>query len=420
MSQFRQLSAKYGYDELGKNKKVSAAVLVDTLGSGLVSAISLLYFTLTTDVPIAQLGVLLTIASLCALPFGLLGGIITDRFGSKAAMVSNNVAAGVSFLIYLVANDPFTIFLAMLLSAIGNSVYWASWSAYVYELAAGRPFERWFGILESMKMAAMGLGSVAASLVLAVSAATGATVLIWLNVISSFAAAVIFLSQKFPKTGTSADPAKEDPDLLVAARSWRTVFGNRIHAAIAVGQFFLAPIIILPTVALSVFYVNVWGLDATVAAVLFAISIIGVAIFQPLVTHSVRRHKRTHLIAISAVLVIAVVLPLAFLPYPSVGAGWIIVVVTGIILAVVDMLYMPATAALMAAVPPPEVRGRAVAVFQTAASLGMALYPLLIGMMTTGVGYILWVVTALSLVAGSAAYIYVGAKIPLRLQQGES
>ncbi len=38
-----------------------------------------------------MIGVLSTVASLVALPIGLVGGILTDRFGAKASMILNNL-----------------------------------------------------------------------------------------------------------------------------------------------------------------------------------------------------------------------------------------------------------------------------------------------------------------------------------------
>ncbi|WP_161598169.1 MFS transporter [Curtobacterium flaccumfaciens] len=70
---------------------VTFAVLTDTIGAGLTLPLTIVYFTITTGVPLAVIGVLSTVASLVALPIGLVGGLLTDRFGAKASMILNNL-----------------------------------------------------------------------------------------------------------------------------------------------------------------------------------------------------------------------------------------------------------------------------------------------------------------------------------------
>lgn len=127
---------------LRDHRFVTFAVLTDTIGAGLTLPLSIVYFTLTTDVPLALIGVLSTVGSLIALPIGLVGGVLTDRFGAKASMILNNLLSAAGFTLYLVAHDPATVFAAIFLANASERLYWTSWTAYVHDLADGRPFER--------------------------------------------------------------------------------------------------------------------------------------------------------------------------------------------------------------------------------------------------------------------------------------
>ena len=95
---------------LAENPRVSAAVLVDTVGAGLLLPLSLVYFTLTSGLGLAEIGLIAAIATVVALPAGMAGGAITDRFGAKASMVTNNLVSAVGYTLFLFVHDPVGIF----------------------------------------------------------------------------------------------------------------------------------------------------------------------------------------------------------------------------------------------------------------------------------------------------------------------
>jgi MFS family permease len=168
-----------------EHRNVFIAVFVDTVGTGLVLPLSLVYFTLPTNLPLVQIGTLSAPATLISLPTGLVGGAITDRFGAKPSMVSSNLLSAFAYLLFLTAHGPASVFLAIFVAATSDRMYWVSWPAYVHQLCAGRPFERWFSFLEAMKMGVMGVGAIASAIVLAVAVASGLKWLILANIITS-------------------------------------------------------------------------------------------------------------------------------------------------------------------------------------------------------------------------------------------
>jgi MFS family permease len=127
---------------LREHRFITVAVLIDTIGAGLTLPLTIVYFTVTTDVPLAVIGALAAAGSLIALPIGLIGGVLTDRFGAKASMILNNLMSAAGFALYLIADDPAMIFAAIFLANASERLYWTSWTAYVHDLANGRPFER--------------------------------------------------------------------------------------------------------------------------------------------------------------------------------------------------------------------------------------------------------------------------------------
>jgi len=71
----------------------------------------------------------------------------------------------------------------------------------------------------------------------------------------------------------------------------------------------------------------------------------------------------------------------------------------------------------MAEAPHPRVRGRAIGVFQTASSVGMALFPLTLGLVETDRPWLLWVVTVVVFVGAAGAWRAAVAALPDRVRR---
>jgi MFS family permease len=423
---------------LGEHRSVTFAVLVDTIGAGLTLPLTIVYFTVTTDVPLAVIGALSTVASLVALPIGLLGGVLTDRFGAKASMITNNLMSAAGFALYLVAHDPVSVFAAVFLANASERLYWTAWTAYVHDLADGRPFERWFSFLEATKAAALGAGAVVA----AVTLAQGQDGLRWLvlaNVVTSVLAAVVFATQSTggraaPPVRPAADAteatARHDattleeapaPDDRVDVRATLRAFAaDRSMQLITLGQFLLGPAMVLPNVALSVLFVQQWHLPPAVAPVQFAVTTALCAALQTTVTRAVAGRRRGTLIAAGATLTGLTVLPLVVLPSLGGTAAWTYVVLSAIAMAFADMVTMPATNAVLAEAPHPRIRGRAIGVFQTASSVGMALFPLTLGLLDSPVPWLLWAIAAAVFLGAAWSWHAALRGLPDRVQRASA
>ncbi len=423
---------------LGEHRSVTFAVLVDTIGAGLTLPLTIVYFTLTTDVPLAVIGALSTAASLVALPIGLLGGVLTDRFGAKTSMITNNLMSAAGFALYLVAHDPVTVFAAVFLANASERLYWTAWTAYVHDLADGRPFERWFAFLEATKAAALGAGAVVA----AVTLAQGQDGLRWLvlaNVVTSGGAAGVCATQA--PGGRAAPPARRAPDAtdaLVATgpldattgrdatdrhdradarAALRAFAADRSMRLITLGQFLIGPAMVLPNVALSVLFVQQWHLPPAVAPVQFAVTTALCAALQTTVTRAVAGRRRGTLIAAGATLTGLTVLPLVVLPALGGTAAWTYVVLSAVAMAFADMVTMPAMNAVLAEAPHPRIRGRAIGVFQTASSVGMALFPLTLGLLDSPVPWLLWAITTAVFLGAAWSWHAALRGLPERVQR---
>lgn len=402
------------FSTLAEHRFVTFAVLVDTIGAGLTLPLTIVYFTLTTDLSLAVIGLLSTVASLLALPVGLLGGVLTDRFGARASMITNNLLSAAGFALYLVAHDPIVVFAAIFLANASERLYWTSWTAYVHDLSDGRPFERWFAFLEATKAAALGAGAVVAAITLAGGGHEGLRWLVLANVVTSVAAAIVFATQR---TGgaRAVEPAARDLE-DVRTGSLREFAADRSMRLITLGQLLIGPAMVLPNVALSVLFVERWHMPAAVAPVQFAVATGLAACLQTSVTRWVAGLDRGVLVAVGAALTGLTAVPLIVLPPLEGTAAWSFVVLVAVVLAVADMVALPAANAVMAEAPHPRIRGRAIGVFQTASSVGMALFPLTLGLLDTDVPWVLWAVTALVFAGAAWAWRAAVAGLPQRVR----
>lgn len=379
------------------------AAAVDSLGSGLVMTLGVLFFVLNTDVPLTQIGFAVAAGGIAALPVGVVGGWIIDSKGSKFGMVANNLLSASGFALFLIAQSPVVIFISSLLIATGDRIYWAAWTTYIHDLSGDAPYERLFGRLEAVKMAAMSVGAAVGAIAMAINSISGAYFAVILNILVTLLAALIYAKSPMPKQDEkNLDETTSDDSSLKGVL--RLVISQRGFLSLTAGQFFLAPIMVLPNVALSVFFVNNWEMNAAVAPVIFGINAGVVAIFQEKITQLMRFQSRTRVIFYGVFIIAFMLFILTILPVPTSSVlGWIVVSVVGIILAVVDMLYMPATNALMAAIPDSSIRGKSVGIFQTSMAVGMSVYPSTIGLLEYN-SELLWMLTCLSILLGGFCY----------------
>lgn len=94
------------------------------MAAGLMMSMAIVYFAIITDVPIATIGFVSAAAGLASLPLGVFGGWLCDRFGSRTALIINNLLGVIGYTLFLFAHSAVTIFFALLLVSIGDRVYW--------------------------------------------------------------------------------------------------------------------------------------------------------------------------------------------------------------------------------------------------------------------------------------------------------
>lgn len=139
-----------------------SALVVDSMGTGMFQPLSVLFFAKLTIVPLALIGVLLSLSTAVTLPVPLLAGRLADRTGPLTLVVGVQFAQGAGFLLYTAVTGPVGIFLASALVAIGVRFFWSCVFTAVADFADGsdarRAKEEWFGWVATTRTAGLGVG----------------------------------------------------------------------------------------------------------------------------------------------------------------------------------------------------------------------------------------------------------------------
>src|SRR3954467_6722537 len=82
---------RLGFPSVGRHRRFVTAIAIDAIGSGVFMPVSMLYFLVSTDLSLVQLGAAISLASLVTLPTGPVIGSIVDRIGAKQVLLAGNL-----------------------------------------------------------------------------------------------------------------------------------------------------------------------------------------------------------------------------------------------------------------------------------------------------------------------------------------
>ncbi|MFE7676267.1 MFS transporter [Streptomyces albidoflavus] len=355
------------------------AIVLDTMGVGLFLPLTMLYFTLVTDLSVARVGALLSLATLLSLPIGLVGGELVHRLGAVRVMVLNNVLAAVGYLCYLFASGQTLIFTGMIIVAASDRIFLSSWPPFVQQLAAGERFETWFAFIEAAKAACVVAGGAMATVALAGGSMEILRLLVLINVLSSLAAAVLIV-RKAPRGSPGAGSGTADAPAGGTLAGWANVLRTRSTALLVVGNFLTTPLGLLSGIAFPFLFVDRWHIPPWVVPALFTYSYVLVVLLQTPLTEALKSRPHRQVLCVSSLLSCTAMCLLALFslpgqeaPSPAVAAG--VAVLCSTILSFAGMAYFPAVNAMLMKHPRPTESGRASGLFHTGTSLAGAFAP---------------------------------------------
>lgn len=332
---------------------------------------SLLFFQATTPLPLARIGLGLSVAALVRIPVTIVAGPLTDRFGPRTAVITSQLLQAAGFAGYLFVHGFWQLVAAAVLVQIGNSIFWVAYAPLIFAVAAEGEREHWFALATALRTAGLAAGSVIAGATVAVGGHAGYIGVAAANGASFVLAA--FLSARV-RTGAPAPRQGAEPE-AGPADSWQPLLRDRAFlafVAVNVGLTFLA--LAIP-VALPVFVVDTLGLPKWAPGVTLALNATLVAVSAPVVMSVIAgRRRRNVLIASQACMIVALAVFLLVRLLPA-GAAITLVLIAIVPLAACEVMQASVVPAVVTESAPPGALGRYTSAYQVTFSIGDIIVP---------------------------------------------
>lgn len=385
------------------------ALVVDSVGNGLFLPLSLVFFTKLTDVPLALLGVLLSVANAITLPIPVWVGVLADRLGALPLVIGSQLLQASGYAAYGWVSGPVGIFVSATLVAVGVRFFWSAVFTAIADYAdAGASTvskDSWYAWANMARTAGLGLGG----LVTGIAITDGREVVyrtIACAAASCFMAAAltIALFVRVPRLRHDT-PLPDSPGYrrLLRDRPFIGLIG--VNTVYAMSSMMLA--LAMPTFVLSGLRGPAWLTPALLVGNTVVMSVLAAPIVARLMPH-----RRTRSIMLAAALWAAWSLLLATL-VPG-HPGWVVPVLIGatVLFTLAEVIHAPVSMALAASAAPAPIRGRYLATFQYSFTLGGIIAPAFFTVLFEFHRSAPWVTLGLVNAASIAAMLFLERRLP--------
>jgi MFS family permease len=422
-------TSKLGLPNLTGRYSLAGALFTDSLGDGLFVPFAVVYFLKTTGLPLTEVGLGLTVASLAALPAAPVSGILIDRFGSSRIVITGNVISAGAFTGYLFVSHLWQLIAFAFLAAAGGRLFWTANLALVADAFSGPERSKWFAFQRAARNAGYGLGGLLAAAALGLGTGVGYRALALANAASFALAATLVIrwsrrdqsarraqrgpggkerppgsggvlggrppgkQERPPGSGGvlgGRPPGKQDP-----SGWWSPLTDGPFMLLAALNTLFVLCMMVLD-VLLTLYLVRVLHQPPWVSGLCFAANTVAVAGAQTAVWARLAHRRPVRVLQLSAA-----VWGLSFLLLAAVPRA---LAIPGVLLAIAvytaaELIQGPVFNGLVVAAAPEHLRGRYMAIYQLSWALGQAAAPALFGFLFTENHALPW----LALAGGCAA-----------------
>ncbi|MEQ7123681.1 MFS transporter [Actinopolymorpha sp. B11F2] len=245
-----------------------------------------------------QVGLALSIAAIVRLPATGGAGILTDRIGSKSAVIISNIAQAMGFASYLFVDSFTPMLFAAIGVQVGNSLFWVAYPALVHEVADKDGQERWFALINAMRNAGLAVGALGASVAVALGGTLGYRMIVAVNAASFIVAAV--LTRLDPSPGQL--PRQRTPDRSPAA-GWSAVLHDRPFLGFVCVNLGFVLLSLSFVIAVPVFLVEFADLPGWTPGTLLALNAILGALGAAPVVAAITGRRRDHVLFSSQLII---------------------------------------------------------------------------------------------------------------------
>lgn len=372
--------------------RYAVALVVDALGTGLLRPFLLLYGVTVLRLSAAATGIAMTVGVVLGLVCMPAVGRWLDR-GARSSVVAASMlvrVVGVALLLVAPAGHVWLFATAALFLGIGNQAWPAAHAALVATVAHGRERDAALAGGRALRNAGLGAGALLATACLA----GGTTALQAPAAVTGLAylvAAALAWSVHL-HTRPAAVPAIDRAD--GPAPRMRVLLAANVVYVFCLN----VPEIALPLVLLAQTHASpMWS------GAIFVVNTVLVVTLQIPATVLMSRFSRRAVLALAGVVLAASYL--GFLAATSLGHGWAApaLAAVSVVCTIGEIIYAGSAIALVAALAPAHVLGRALARFQLSTGFGLAVSPAAITALASHGSAALWgSLTTATLLSASA------------------
>lgn len=380
---------------MGEHRRFVAAIVADTVGSGLFMPLTLLYFVAMTDLSLVQIGSAVSLSALLTMPGAFVIGSLVDRFGPRRMMLAGNLVQAVGMMAYLWADSLLAVALWTALLNVGRQSFWGSFGNVVTAISAPGERELWFGFLQAVRNLGYSIGGVLAGIALQIGTDLAYQTVVVVNAVTFVVAFALLLDVPDHRAVTPEDAPVE---------GWAVVLRDRAYLRLVLGQLgFVAGMMVL-NFALPVYVAETIDLPGWVVGAIFTLNTVMVGLGQGLVVRRMTGQLRHRMMGLAQVgFVVSYVM--------FVAAGWLpvwlavaLMLLGAAVYTLGELVGGPVLSATAAEAAPEHLRGRYLGLFQLSWGIGGAITPVAFTwLLDRGPTTIWWALTIVAII--SATYL---------------
>jgi MFS family permease len=388
-----------------------AALLIQSIGNGLFYSFVLIYFHKVAGLPLAQVGLAVTIASGIGLFANPIAGQIVDRVGAKQMVSLSQAIQAVGYASFFIADSIPMVVVVMMITMFGERIYWVAFPTLVSNISAPGERDRWFAFTTAVRNAGLGLGGAISGAVIWLAGNDGYRILLGANVVG-YTVASSLLILRVPRIGEGVRSADHG--------GYKQVLRDRPAMTVTGANVIFAYCAMLIYFGLPVYVVETLDLPAWVVGLLFALNTAQLALGQTLAIRAVEAWRRTRILAAAGLIWVVTAGLFAFaLALPrSVLLPYIILVL--MIYTFGELIHAPTSTSLVASLAPDALRGRYISMISLSWGIAQTVGPALFTGLLTVNGVLPWSVTALFALGSVALVLWAEPAIPRGILRPET
>lgn len=405
---------RLGLPDVTGHVPLLTALAVDALGSGVFLPFSILFFTMTTPLSLAEVGLGLSVAAGIALPAGPVIGTLVDRSGAWRVLLAGNLLQALGAASYLIVDTFGGLVVAASAVALGSQAFWSAYSPLVTQVSEPGERERWFGLLGALRNAGFGLGGLLSGVALTAGETAGYRGVAAVNAASFALAALLLLLDRSHARPAAA--AIDTVDSTKEAVGWRAVLADRPYLALTVVNVAFATNSFALTLVLPVYAVARLGLPPWLPGVGLTLNCLLIALAQGPIVSALTGRARVRALQASSALSAAFAMMMLLSAAVPRAAGVALVLAAVAVFTLGELIESPVLAALASEAAPDALRGRYLALNQVSWNVSNTVAPaLLTGLLAAGT-WPVWITLGALAAAAAIGISAVSTRLPAARQ----